>query len=524
MIGVQESLFDTRNSELVIGLVAPIGCNRNYVRTALQRLLAPRAYRVNHVRLSDSLPKFAEILDIPIRDAPYFERVHSYMDAGTALRRTSGSCNALALSAVFTVASLRQKPTADDPEPDPRLPRHVHVLDSLKRPEEVRTLRQIYGPGFFLVGAFAPRNSRKRFLRENHDLSEDEAEELPKRDEDEEQDKRFGQQTRDTFHLSDVFVDVSTYEECHRALERFLGLVFGDTFLTPHVDEFAMQAAFGASLRSGTLARQIGAALVARTGELISAGHNEVPRPGGGLYCAEDPSDERDLARRFDSNTVQLRKIADQAARTLMAEGLVQDVERTAAVLARSKLRDVTEYGRTVHAEMEALLSAARLGVSVRDATLYTTTFPCHNCARHTVAAGVKRIVYIEPYPKSEALALHGDAICHVGDDSSSHDARKRIIMAPFLGIAPRRYDDLFAMVRADGTVLARKADDGSMLNLPPPVESRTRSPMLPIAYPAREEIAVAQLDALRKKLQGGGNDGEDDGQQDVLGGGGEDR
>ena len=44
---------------------------------------------------------------------------------------------------------------------------------------------------------------------------------------------------------------------------------------------------------------------------------------------------------------------------------------------------DLTEYGREVHAEMDALVSAARGTESVKNCILYCTTFPCHICAKH---------------------------------------------------------------------------------------------------------------------------------------------
>jgi deoxycytidylate deaminase len=44
---------------------------------------------------------------------------------------------------------------------------------------------------------------------------------------------------------------------------------------------------------------------------------------------------------------------------------------------------------------MSALLDADRRGVAVQGATLHTTTFPCHNCARHIVGAGIDRVVFI---------------------------------------------------------------------------------------------------------------------------------
>jgi len=61
--------------------------------------------------------------------------------------------------------------------------------------------------------------------------------------------------------------------------------------------------------------------------------------------------------------------------------------------------------------ETAALTDTARRGVSVSAGTMYVTTFPCHLCARMIVAAGIKRLVYIEPYAKSLALQLYPDSI-----------------------------------------------------------------------------------------------------------------
>jgi hypothetical protein len=89
---------------------------------------------------------------------------------------------------------------------------------------------------------------------------------------------------------------------------------------------------------------------------------------------------------------------------------------------------------------MSALLDAARRGVSVQDTTLYTTTFPCHNCARHIIGAGIERVVFIEPYIKSRAGELHEDAreIERSGAKSS------KLSFVPFVGVAPRRYLEFF--------------------------------------------------------------------------------
>ena len=68
------------------------------------------------------------------------------------------------------------------------------------------------------------------------------------RDEDEE--VPFGQRSRDTFQLADVFIQLGS-EQYKEKLERFLDLIFGNPFLTPEPDEHAMFLAYAASLRSG---------------------------------------------------------------------------------------------------------------------------------------------------------------------------------------------------------------------------------------------------------------------------------
>jgi cytidine deaminase len=97
---------------------------------------------------------------------------------------------------------------------------------------------------------------------------------------------------------------------------------------------------------------------------------------------------------------------------------------------------------------MAALLAAARLGVPVQGCTLYTTTFPCHNCTRHLISAGIDRVVYVEPYPKSRAADLHSDSV--IIDPSVAVEDKVRF--EPFVGVSPRRYMELFTFGRRQRT------------------------------------------------------------------------
>ena len=81
---------------------------------------------------------------------------------------------------------------------------------------------------------------------------------------------------------------------------------------------------------------------------------------------------------------------------------------------------------------------------------MYVTTFPCHLCARHIVAAGIRRLVYIEPYAKSRTADLYPDSIAI--EQVSGH----KVQFEPFLGVAPSQYMKLFLKNErmADGRIL----------------------------------------------------------------------
>ena len=53
---------------------------------------------------------------------------------------------------------------------------------------------------------------------------------------------------------------------------------------------------------------------------------------------------------------------------------------------------------RGAHSETNAIVQAARKGISVEDATIYCTTQPCTFCAKAIINSGIKRLVYCEPY------------------------------------------------------------------------------------------------------------------------------
>jgi cytidine deaminase len=153
---------------------------------------------------------------------------------------------------------------------------------------------------------------------------------------------------------------------------------------------------------------------------------------------------------------------------------------------------DITEYGRAVHAEMEALTSCGRAGVSPVGGTLFCTTFPCHNCAKHIVSAGIRRVVYVEPYPKSQAMVLFADSV-RSKDGAEPADGRERVIFEQFVGVGPRRYLDLFSLTLSSGYKVKRKAAGGKKVAWDEKA-AYPRVPLLATTYIEREQVATQRL------------------------------
>jgi hypothetical protein len=126
-----------------------------------------------------------------------------HMDAGNEFREVLDRGDALAMLAVGAIREARQEKNGN---PNSLIERRAYILKSLKHPTEIKALRSIYGPAFYLVAAYCPRELRRRNLAQKLASSEyslqsglylDKVETLMKRDESERESKELGQNVRD---------------------------------------------------------------------------------------------------------------------------------------------------------------------------------------------------------------------------------------------------------------------------------------------------------------------------------------
>lgn len=480
---------DNQDAEIVFGLVSPVGTDAKRVIDSLTKNLKDTRYDSEIIQLSKFLEKIKGLTK-PFSNTDEYERIDSLMTRGNELRSRLEQGNSLVSASVIAIQKFRStKNSTTKP-----VPRQTYILKSLKHPKEVSLLRQIYGKSFWLISIYYPENVRKAFLTERIkesrftlENSSDNADFLINRDQEESGD--YGQNVRKTFPLGDVFIDASL-DTIDSSMERFIKLVFGYPYHTPTIDEYGMYLAQASALMSSSLARQVGASIMNEKIGVIATGTNEVPYVTGGV-CNEDVgSNYREYVKGYDSNTHHKNQLLGNFLQLLKEEGwFVTDKQKDvkeliADVLNNTKLRtaqlmNVTEFGREVHAEMTALMEASRKTISVEGCILYCTTFPCHICAKHIIAAGLKKVVFIEPYHKSLAEDLFSDFI---NVDKKSDDKTK-IQFNPFVGIAPRRYIDIF-------TWLTRKENDESKMKW----DQTTANPRLgedPSAISKKEDNAA---------------------------------
>ncbi len=66
------------------------------------------------------------------------------------------------------------------------------------------------------------------------------------------------------------------------------------------------------------------------------------------------------------------------------------------------------EWSKTyeIHAEMNAIIWAARNGISIDGATIYVTLEPCSECSKNLIASGIKRIIYAKEYEHTNSESI----------------------------------------------------------------------------------------------------------------------
>lgn len=440
-----------------------------------------------------------------------YERYIALMRSGDMLRHQFGASFAAQL-AIRAIAERRFsdiEPLRMGVTDGSRFRGVAYIISSLLHPSEVELLRTTYKQRFFLIGINAPvadRLVRLRtgFSKATNSLGKPEEEALSLVQMDSglrptyksiRADRRLN--VDKTFHQADVFctVDVKPHEPgsvsetnrdrfARQTISRFTGQLFGYPYGTPTTHEYAMATAYQAAKSSVALGRSVGASVVDAKGAVLASGWNEVARPLGGPYRDGDKPDHRDHRLGFDpSDRLRLEavqgfldilfdskswieelksKVKQDGSRSWLSKfdagvnalgRIPPEIVETIPEIEEfsgSRVLNLIEFGRSVHAEMAAVTDAARRGVKLENSSLYVTTFPCHECTRNIISTGIVKVQYVEPYGKSLAGRLYAHEITIFGEtlgEDTGNSGETKIDFEPFCGISPKRFDELFSYV-----------------------------------------------------------------------------
>lgn len=144
----------------------------------------------------------------------------------------------------------------------------------------------------------------------------------------------------------------------------------------PTIDDVLMQIAHLWETRSTCSRNHVGA-LIARDGRTIGTGYNGAP--SGMEHCNH-------TGLRLDGSVIMQRRVSPVP---MLDQGPMDRGCRLA-----------------IHAEANAIAYAARHGVSLEDATIYSTLSPCYECSKLIIAAGLQRVVYNRSYRDPAGIDL----------------------------------------------------------------------------------------------------------------------
>jgi deoxycytidylate deaminase/dephospho-CoA kinase len=366
----------------VIALTGPFGAG---LTTAAQRMQAKNGYQ--HVSVSDGLRReWVSRYDSELPTRSDLQRL------GDELRQSGGP------GAIVNSALAQTDLNLDGPI----------VIESLKNVGEISSLRQRFGYRLLLVAILSDIEVRTQRLIPVYDqlgLDPNHLKDDDLRDRNEE--VPYGQEVELCIDLADIILlNNGPLPEYLQKIDDLVGLAAQTKKRDLTEIEIYMQAAYSMARSSKCLKRHVGAILVDSLGRVVAASYNE--NPSGTKPCVEEAlynfRCHRDIVRNR-----HFTSLARRGAKCPVCDSPILNIEgppwRCPRCYQQGRKTDLELYFfpdramnwcTAVHAEVRAILAA---GDRARGAVLYTTTFPCMQCAEKITEAGVVGVVYTEAYP-----------------------------------------------------------------------------------------------------------------------------
>lgn len=338
------------------------------------------------------------------------------------------------------------------------------IIDGIKNEGEVELLKSFANA--YLISVHADRDVRcRRAITDERFKDDDSFQAADKRDE--VGDSKNGQQVKRCNYLADIIIVNDEYtpatmpakhEDFVRDIyRRYIKLIENNTNgeyspeISPSINEMCMTSAYAQSMMSSCLKRKVGSVIIGLEGiseptsdqdkvvtspYIVSSGFNEVPMGSQKCIfhddfqkCYRDHLQEEHAAKikfcpscgegldvkitcpsctkvydHYVKFCPTCKKTIKGAYRCPSCDIKVFEEHLPGDKKSPGKLLDMC---RSLHAEEMAILRLAKGGGNPnKNLVLYATTQPCNLCANKIVSAGIRKVVYAEPYTMKEAAEI----------------------------------------------------------------------------------------------------------------------
>lgn len=288
------------------------------------------------------------------------------------------------------------------------------VIDAFRNPFEALYFSERYN-AFYLIALKCSKEDREDRLLKKNGLTVDE---IRAQDAKESPDHTYeninqlvSQNIPVCLEKSDIHIDnCGAWGQEDRThliaqLVRYVSLIGHPGLVTPTDDERFMQIAYAAKANSGCISRQVGAVALGQGGSICGIGWNDVP-------CGQVSCSARSVTKAMNhSDRIAYSELEHNDAafrehlQSYYKEKHPVPGGRALAYCFKDVYNSIRNgsnqiHTRALHAEENAFLQISKHGgVGVNGGTLYSTASPCELCAKKSYQLGIKRIVYIDPYP-----------------------------------------------------------------------------------------------------------------------------
>ena len=419
---------------LIIGLTGSLGSGVSTASRHLVRALSSKVYKISGkgwdsstaVEIQDEAYKFSRIIEEEAEKRGEKRNTKGEFDRellqriGNELRQNDTSY--LAKVMIKRISTIEGKIGSEDS--------HPIIIDGIKNSGEIEELWKYSNFFLFAIDTYI----EKRWDRVQKKYEGDYFKFLADDERDHNENIDYGQQVDKCVYLSDIMInnDSDIKKELSDKINSYIPRIKGESYDYPIPFESIMTQAYCESLKSRCMKRKVGAVIVSNDGVPMVSTYNEVPYPEkpcekkhGMCYrdkvktdlikelrkCPQCGTDiEQNITCPKCQNVIHINEIAPTCSKCSL------DLDLDSFFVCKScELKIIKKFVgkrmevcRALHAEERAIIQLAKLGMSINPSgiTLYTTTFPCPQCANKIIGLGIGKIVFVEPYPTKESKDL----------------------------------------------------------------------------------------------------------------------